>query len=89
LALVKYEFVTHIKVNNLFLQLGDASYSIYLFHLPVVVAFFKIIAKVSIGNHLVLVLLSVGLLISVCYAGYIIYKKIEKPLINWLNINLV
>ena len=89
LALVKYELVTHIKVNNLFLQLGDASYSIYLFHLPIVVAFFKIIAKVSIANHLTLVLLSGGLLAAVCFAGFIIYKKVEKPLINWLNIILV
>jgi exopolysaccharide production protein ExoZ len=89
LALVKYELVTHFKVNNLFLQLGDASYSIYLFHLPIVVAFFKIIAKVPIANDLVLVLLSGGLLAAVCYAGYIIYKKVEKPLINWLNITLV
>ncbi len=89
LALVKYELVTHIKVNNLFLQLGDASYSIYLFHLPIVVAFFKIMAKVSIDNHLTLVLLSGGLLAAVCFAGFIIYKKVEKPLINWLNIILV
>lgn len=88
LALVKYELVTHIKVNNLFLQLGDASYSIYLFHLPIVVAFFKIITRMPVANHLVLVSLSFGLLAAVCYTSHIIYKKIERPLIKWLNITL-
>jgi exopolysaccharide production protein ExoZ len=88
LALVKYELITHIKVNNLFLKLGDASYSIYLFHLPIEVAFFKIITKMSVTNHLVLVSLSCGLLAAVCYIGHIIYKKIERPLIKWLNITL-
>jgi exopolysaccharide production protein ExoZ len=88
LALVKYELAVNIKPVKLLLSLGDASYSIYLFHLPVVAAFFKIITNISVTSHLLLVLLSMMLLSAICFAGIIIYKKIEKPMIKWLNINL-
>lgn len=88
LALIKYELTANIKVNNLFLKIGDASYSIYLFHLPVVVAFFKIMVKLPVTNHLLLVVLSGGLLCVICFGGILIYKKIESPLIKWLSITL-
>ena len=85
LALVKKEFTSNIKVNKLFIKLGDASYSIYLFHLPIVAAFFKIIVKLPVTNHLFLTLLSCGLFAVICFTGIGIYKKIESPLIKWLN----
>ncbi len=88
LSLVKYELTANIKVHNLFLKIGDASYSIYLFHLPVVVAFFKIMVKLPVTNQLLLVLLNGGLLCAICFAGILIYKKIESPLIKWLTITL-
>jgi len=85
LTLVKYESAITIKVNKLFLQLGDASYSIYLFHLPIVVAFFKIMAKLPVTNYLVLTFLSCILLFAVCFIGIVSYSKIERPLIKWIN----
>ena len=85
LTLVKYESTVTIKVNKLFLQLGDASYSIYLFHLPIVVAFFKIMAKLPVTNYLVLTFLSCLLFFAVCFIGIVIYSKIERPLIKWIN----
>ena len=88
LSLVKYELANNIIVNKLFLKFGDASYSIYLFHLPIVAAFFKIIVKLPVTNHFLLVLISLGLLMFVCFAGIIIYKKIERPIIKWLNLTL-
>ena len=88
LSLVKYELANNVIVNKLFLKLGDASYSIYLFHLPIVAAFFKIIVKLPVTNHLLLVLISLALFMFVCFAGIIIYKKIERPVIKWLNITL-
>lgn len=89
LALVKYELTFDIKVNKLFLQLGDASYSIYLFHLPIVVAFYKIMGKLNVTNHLLTVILSLGLFFFICLMGIFIYKKIESPLIKCLNRALV
>jgi len=89
LALVKYELNNTIKVNKLFLLLGDASYSIYLFHLPIVAAFFKIMVKLSVTNYSLLIFLSCILLFVICVIGVVIYRKIERPLIKWLNSTVV
>ena len=86
LSLVKYELAVGIKINNLTLRIGDASYSIYLFHLPVIAAFFKIMAKLPLTNHFILVMLSCGVLIFVCFTGLLIYKNIEAPVIKRLSI---
>jgi exopolysaccharide production protein ExoZ len=85
LALVKYESTVTINVNKLFMQLGDASYSIYLFHLPIVVAFFKIMAKLPVTSYLLLTFFSCILFFAICFIGIIIYNKIERPLIKWIN----
>ena len=85
LSVVKLELNRAVKMHNIFLQLGDASYSIYLIHLPIVAAFFKILAKFEIKSNLILFVLSCLLVIAVCIAGVIIYHKIEKPLIKKLN----
>ncbi len=89
LALVKMELGKTINMHNIFLRLGDASYSIYLIHLPFVAAFFKVLAKFSISNSLVLFLLTCFLCIIICTAAIFIYHKIEKPLIKKLNILLL
>ncbi len=85
LAVVKLELSKTIRMHNIFLHLGDASYSIYLFHLPMVAAFFKITDKINMDNAAVLFLLSFLLIVMVCAGGIFIYQKIEKPLIEKLN----
>lgn len=85
LAVVKKELTSSVKMHPVFLHLGDASYSIYLLHLPVVAAFFKIAASLQTSNNTVLFLLSCVLLVAVCVAGILIYRFIEKPLIKKLN----
>lgn len=85
LAVVKLEFSKTVNVHSVFVHLGDASYSIYLIHLPIVAAFFKIVVKFNINNTVLLSLCSFVLLITVCAAGIFIYHKIEKPLIQKLN----
>jgi len=85
LGLVKMELSRTVKMHNLFLKLGDASYSIYLIHLPIVVAFFKLLVKFNITNSVVLYLLTFFLLIMVCAGGIYIYQYVEKPLIKTLN----
>ena len=72
-------------MHNLFINLGDASYSLYLIHLPIVAAFFKILAKLNIENTFILYGLSIGLFVGLCVLGIFIYNKIEKPLIHRLN----
>lgn len=85
LSLVKYEFTHQIKVPELFLKLGDASYSIYLFHLPLVAAFFKMLIMFHVSNYFLILILSLGLLVIICFLGIIIFKYVEMPLIRWLN----
>ena len=85
LALVKMELNKTVRVKKIFLHLGDASYSIYLVHLPLVVAFYRVVAKFQVSNSWVLCLLSLVLLCSVCFIGILIYVTIEKPLTKKLN----
>lgn len=85
LALVKMELNKKVRVNRIFLYLGDASYSIYLIHLPLVVAFYKVIAKMQVSNPWILGLLNVLLFCTICFTGIMIYLNIEKPLIKKLN----
>lgn len=88
LSVVKLELNRTVKMHGLFLQLGDASYSIYLFHLPVVAAFFKMSSIYEITDPLTLLLMSCMLIVIICVAGIFIFNKIEKPLIRKLNLLL-
>lgn len=85
LALVKMELNKRVRVKKIFLYLGDASYSLYLIHLPLVVALYKVIAKLHISNSWILGLLNCLLFCTVCFIGIMIYLKIETPLIKKLN----
>ena len=85
LALVKMELHDTIRVKKILLYLGDASYAIYLIHLPLVVAFYKVITKLEIQNKYLLLLLNCLLFCAICFIGIISYLKIEKPLIKKLN----
>ena len=79
------EWKQDVKKHKVFLHLGDASYSIYLICLPVMAAFFKVVAKFDINNYAVLLFLSCILFVIVYAPGFFIYHKIEKPLIQKLN----
>jgi exopolysaccharide production protein ExoZ len=85
LALAVYELHYKVSVPKPLITLGDASYSIYLFHLPVLVACYKILGRLKIRQHTLLLLFSCLIVITVTYLGIIIYQKIEKPLIKKLN----
>ncbi|MEP6674223.1 MAG: acyltransferase [Ferruginibacter sp.] len=85
LSLVKMELSKNVRVGKIFMQLGNASYSIYLIHLPLLAASFKIIAKLGITNYYFLILISILLFVIVCALGIFVYDKIEKPLIKKLN----
>lgn len=85
LAIVKIELNKPIPVKKIFLHLGDASYSIYLIHLPLAAAFYKILRKLHIYNAPLLILLNCLLFATICFIGIIMYQKIEKPLIKKLN----
>ncbi len=84
-SLVKFEYGKPIRVPSFFLKLGDASYSLYLIHLPLVVAALKIADRFNINGSLPVLLLGVMIILSVCAVGIFVYQYIEKPLIKRLN----
>lgn len=84
-GLVKYELNKKIIVPKMLLNLGEASYSLYLIHLPVIVAAFKILARLNIKNTLVTHLCITIIIVIICYACILFYQTVEKPILNKLN----
>lgn len=72
------------KVHSLLLSLGDASYSLYLLHLPIIAASAKVIQKFNFNiylNHAAMF----GVIVITCVASILFYKLVEKPMIRFLN----
>ena len=84
-GLVKYELSKNITVHNVLLSLGEASYSLYLLHLPLVVAGIRIIARFNIENNIILHGLLFVLIGIICFTSILFYQWVEKPLIRRLN----
>lgn len=89
LGIVALETRRNFDLHSVFLSLGDASYSIYLFHLPVVAAFYKIVQKLGMKGDVLIHIMAALLIAGICIAGICIYKKLEFPLIRWLNRKLI
>ncbi len=77
------------KVPKILTYLGDASYSIFLVHSPIVSAATKVVQKANLGKYYdgffapaLIVLISV-------VAGCLFYSLIEKPLTVYLRKNVV
>jgi peptidoglycan/LPS O-acetylase OafA/YrhL len=84
-GVVSYEINFKIKTHNIFLRLGEASYSLYLMHLPVLAAFVKLYPKLNIQNDVVYHVLFVALIIFICFISVLFFRIIEKPIIARLN----
>jgi peptidoglycan/LPS O-acetylase OafA/YrhL len=84
-GIVSYEINFKVKVNKIFLLLGEASYSLYLIHLPLVVAFAKLYPKLKIQNDLIFHLLFLVLIFLICFISILVFRFIEKPIIAKLN----
>lgn len=83
-AVAAFEFKKIFSLNKVWLALGDASYSLYLIHLPILAAVSKIISKLQITNIILthsLLLLSILIL---CLIAYLFYKYVESPIIKSL-----
>ena len=67
------------------LLLGEASYSIYLIHLPVVAAATVVLAKLGISNVLILHFSLLIIIVIICVVGILFFKWVERPIIDKLN----
>jgi exopolysaccharide production protein ExoZ len=84
----------HNGAVNLFVKLGDASYSLYLFHILIITFLTRLLFKniIANGNLIISVLLDL-IILTICIAGSVIIhnavdKPIQKLLRNILNRNV-
>ncbi len=84
-GLVKYELSHSVKPYKIFLLLGESSYSLYLIHLPLIVASFKVIAKLNMQDKTLLHNIPILIIGIICLISIKFYKFVEKPIIIRLN----
>ncbi len=84
-GIVRYELDRKIKVHNKLVLLGEASYSLYLLHLPFVVAGMIILSKLNLQSELAKYAAVIVLILGVCIGSILFFKWVERPLINRLN----
>lgn len=64
-------------------RIGDASYSLYLFHLPVIFILVSVVTEFKLGSNIpVFVLLGFFATVGV---SLIMYRYVERPLSGWLH----
>ncbi|MBT2689228.1 acyltransferase [Bacillus sp. ISL-47] len=89
LATVNVEKSNKIKVPKFLLVLGDASYSIYLTHFYILLLLFKVLSKLeSINPFNDFITITCTFIIAIIL-GVMFHIVIEKPLINFLNKNIL
>lgn len=59
--------------------IGDSSYSIYLFHVPVLAACYRLFA------HAPVLVMVAGALVASAVAGVVMYEWMERPLMRWAH----
>jgi peptidoglycan/LPS O-acetylase OafA/YrhL len=77
------------KIPYLLIFLGDASYSIFLTHMPVISAITKILQKANLGKYYDGFFAPALLAVFAVVFGCIFYSLIEKPLTVFLRKNIV
>ena len=77
------------KIPYLLIFLGDASYSIFLTHMPVITAIIKIVQKANLGKYFDGFFAPALLALFTVVFGCIFYSLIEKPLTVFLRKNIV
>jgi peptidoglycan/LPS O-acetylase OafA/YrhL len=80
-GLTALEFHRKVNVPEVLVLLGNASYSLYILHTPVISAVLKNINIQYATNKLVLLLMVVIVMILAVFS----YLYIEKPILRWLK----
>ena len=84
-GMVKYELSRPVNLHSIFILMGQASYSLYLLHLPILAAGIKIITMLF-KNNMPIIYLGVTLLVfGICFISIYFFRFVEKPLIDQLN----
>lgn len=84
-AVVRERFGWRV-IHRSLLKVGDASYSLYLTHYTVLVAGYKFTAELGWHHSRLLHLVWLATLFAAMIAvGLWYHRRVEKPLLNWLN----
>lgn len=89
LGSVALEFSKNVRVPKLFVFLGDASYSIYLVHYPVLSVFNKIFGALGIFNLVGYNVAVTLIVIATVIAGCVFHVILERPLLKYLRTKLL
>jgi len=89
LAATSIDLKDYPKIPYLLIFLGDASYSIFLTHGPLISAITKIVQKANLGKYFDGFFAPALLAVFTVVFGCIFYSFIEKPLTVFLRKNLV
>ncbi|MCX7121784.1 MAG: acyltransferase [Gammaproteobacteria bacterium] len=85
-ATLSLEARNFIKIHSVLIKLGNASYSIYLMHLTILIFFLSnsFLRKLILQKYIVSGNLMVFVMLFVCaILGYCVYKYIEMPMLKW------
>lgn len=85
IGIVKLETIKNIHVPKFFVSLGEASYSLYLMHIPIVVGFMRVLKSKMNVNEIILQIIFLILILFICRISIYIFEWIEKPLGKYLN----
>ena len=66
-------------------HLGDASYALYLLHIPVISVACKLILKLGVSNHLALTVLYALVFLTCVGVSVLFHAGVERPLLAWLR----
>jgi len=77
------------KIPQIFTYLGDASYSIFLTHGPLISATTKLLQKANLGKYFDSFFAPALVALITVIAGCIFYSLVEKPLTVYLRKNIV
>jgi peptidoglycan/LPS O-acetylase OafA/YrhL len=85
LGLVELERTHHLRTPKVLVSLGDASYSIYLIHLPVLIFTAKLAIPLRADLHLPLPVWYALFFCVALAAGFALHYGLEKPLLRLLH----
>jgi peptidoglycan/LPS O-acetylase OafA/YrhL len=84
-GLVEIERSTGVRAPAPLRYLGDASYSLYLLHFPVLVVIVKLFHFLHLERHVPLWVLWCGCAIATTVISVVFHAVVEKPLLSWVN----
>jgi peptidoglycan/LPS O-acetylase OafA/YrhL len=82
---MRLEELSKLTVSNTLAFLGDASYSIYLVHFPVMIVLARLLFSASRSHHVPLAFCAVALCFSGIVVGCAMHLFIERPLLRWMG----